>query len=194
MPCPLGAARASWSKVITWPPAFRILRRAPSVTLRAQICFGEHQDNVRIWKKYIYFFSLKKLCWYLPWAWGCPESWHHRWQFPQQQRFCSHGQASSSYGSDCHRNKVNISKWYHSYWRLKKIACFSGIKIKHADEKHYSRHAADYATISKTQFDFRSSDPRSHKPFKFTFISNVNTDTSKNELINTELTPALCQS
>lgn len=35
VPCPLGVAIASWSKVITWPPPCRILRRAPSVTLRA---------------------------------------------------------------------------------------------------------------------------------------------------------------
>lgn len=51
MPCPLGEAKASWSNVITWPPAFRILRRAPLVTLRAQI-YGktkEHKDYVTNW-------------------------------------------------------------------------------------------------------------------------------------------------
>lgn len=48
MPFPLGAAIASWSKVITLPPAFKTLRRAPSVTLRAQICCGEHQNIIRI--------------------------------------------------------------------------------------------------------------------------------------------------
>lgn len=42
----------------------------------------------------------------LPWAWGYPESWHHQWLIPQQQRFCSHGRASSSYGSGCNRSKV----------------------------------------------------------------------------------------
>lgn len=112
VPCPLGEAKASWSKVITWPPAFRILRRTPSVTLRAQICgtTKEHEDYVRKWQLNYIFLGEKKLIGeFLPWAWGCPESWHHQWLFPQQQRFCSHGQASSSYGSDCNGNKVSNS-------------------------------------------------------------------------------------
>ena len=54
VPCPLGEAKASWSKVITWPPDFRILRRAPSVTLRAQICGQQtgHEDWWRDFQQY----------------------------------------------------------------------------------------------------------------------------------------------
>ena len=48
----------------------------------------------------------------LPWAWGYPESWHHQWRIPQQLRFCSHGQASSSYGSGCNGSKVR--NWAHT--------------------------------------------------------------------------------
>ena len=39
--CPLGALKASWSKVSISPPAFSILARAVSVNLIAQICTEE---------------------------------------------------------------------------------------------------------------------------------------------------------
>lgn len=58
---------------------------------------------------------------FLPWAWGCPEAWRHQWRFPQQQRFCSRGQPTSSYGSKC-KNTLS-SQILHTYsviWRTVK--------------------------------------------------------------------------
>lgn len=161
MPCPLGEAKASWSKVITWPPAFRILRRAPLVTLRAQI-YGktkEHKDYVRncfyiITQKpnYILLEEKKLTGNFLPWAWGGPESWHHQWLFPQQQRFCCHGRASSSYGSNCNGSNVSSSACIIKSEQLK-----AGLNWQGSDT--FNSLPGDYMNIIRSAVNFLTSFP-----------------------------------
>ena len=80
--CPLGALRANWSKVRISPPALRILARAVSVNLRAQI-FTKGKVMVKVM---VTVKSPKLLS-----TLGFPVPERHWSLFPQQQLFYLNG-------------------------------------------------------------------------------------------------------